>query len=84
LSFELTLSSVARKNTDNKQKTKEIILELKKKLINIGYNHGEVEYLLKKFGPNKNLSELDVSELNELKKALQAQLDIAQKCIDSI
>jgi len=74
LSFELTLSGATRKNTNNKHKTKESILDLKEKLITIGYNPGEVEYLVKRFGHNKGLSELGESELNELKKALQNRL----------
>lgn len=84
MAFEFTLSSAARKSTDNKQGAEESILALKEQLINIGYNPGEVEYLVKKFGQSKGLSELDISELNELKKALQAQLDIAKKCIEAI
>jgi len=84
MSFEFTLSNAARNNSDSKHKTKESILALKEKLINIGYNPGEVEYLVKRFGQNKSLNELGGSELNEIKKALQAQLDLAKKCIEAI
>jgi len=84
MSFEFALSNVTRNNSDSEHKTKESILALKEKLINIGYNPGEVEYLVKRFGQNKSLNELGGSELNEIKKALQAQLDLAQKCIEAI
>jgi len=84
LSFEFILAGAARKISDENHRAKESILNLKNQLINIGYNPGEVDYLVKKFGHSKSLSELEPSELQELKKALQEQLDIARKCIDAV
>jgi len=84
LSYEYSISSPASKSIDEKQKAKENVLSLRQRLIDIGYNQGEVDYLVKKFGNGKGLTELDGSELNELKKALQVQLDIAKKCIEAV
>lgn len=84
MAFEFILPGAARKNSDDSLIIKKSILNLKNQLISIGYNPGEVDYLVKKFGNSKGLNELGPEELQELKKALQAQLDIARKCIGAV
>lgn len=57
---------------------------LKKQLINIGYNSGEVDYMIYSCSKGHKLSEIDSDQLKQIEEALQNQLELAQKCKEFI
>lgn len=84
MSFKRTLTRADQNTADEVLKVKESIMVLKNQLIKIGYNPGEVDYMVKKFGHGKSLNELDMPDLLEIRKTLQTQLEIAKKCLEAI
>lgn len=57
------------------------IFILKDKLIAIGYNPGEVDFMINSSSKGKKLSCLDPQQLQELESTLEAQLQLARQCI---
>lgn len=79
---QITFSIFKQKKNDEIRQELENITALKENLVKIGYNPGEVDYLVKKFTKGNKIEKLDIEKLYEIKKALQDQLDIAKKCFD--
>ncbi len=84
MSYQIACSRATPPNIDQKQNIRDKILIIKQRLIDLGYNPGEVDYLVQKLGKGKSLDELGITKLNELKQALETQLDIAKKCLDAV
>jgi len=77
-------------NADTKDKASKADLEsieiLKKQLVEVGFASDEVNFMVRTNTKNKkkSLTELNSSEIMEIKKALKEQLEIAQKCLNLI
>ncbi len=61
-----------------------IILALKEELITIGYNPGEVNYMINTFCNGVDIVKMDSKQLRKIEEQLQAQIAIAKQCLDFI
>ncbi|MEA4924834.1 MAG: hypothetical protein VB084_05920 [Syntrophomonadaceae bacterium] len=57
---------------------------LKETLITVGYNPGEVDFMIKSSSNGKKLPKLDDKELHELEASLEAQLRMARQCLELV
>jgi len=88
LDFSFILPGSIRKNRQlfretNKKELNEILM-LKGKLITIGYNPCEVDYMIKTFSNGVKITKLDSIRLQQIQAKLEAQLSIARQCIDIV
>jgi len=60
------------------------IRELRRQLIEIGYNKGEVDYMIFSCSKGCQLSKIDSEQLRQIEEALQNQLELAKKCKEFI
>ena len=60
------------------------IVALKEQLIAIGYNLGEVNYMISTFSKGMDIAKIDSKQLRKVEDQLEAQLSIAKQCITFI
>ncbi len=60
------------------------ILLLKEQLIAIGYNPGEVNYMIINFSNGIDIAKANSKQLRDIEKQLEEQLSIAKQCIDFV
>lgn len=80
MSFILSLFSDSAKNKASNVEL-EALNKLKQQLVDVGFAPDEVNYMVRKH-TKKSYTELSSMEIKEIKTALSAQLEIAQKCLN--
>jgi hypothetical protein len=88
LDFSFILPGIKRKKGEllkdvNEKEIRNISI-LKEQLIAIGYNPGEVDYMIETSTKGLDITKLDSNQLKDIEKALTAQLSIARQCLDFI
>ena len=70
---------------ENKETKAELnsILNLKKQLVEMGYNSSEIDYLIKMYGYNEKNAK-DAATIKKIEAVLNDHLGIAKKCIDLV
>ncbi|NMA66294.1 MAG: hypothetical protein GX957_08670 [Clostridiaceae bacterium] len=58
------------------------IQTLKEKMVKLGYNPGEVDYLLARYGINSKMEELDYEVLKIVEKKIVEHLNFARQCMN--
>lgn len=84
MSLELTMQKMNITKKDAAEIEIKNITLLKEKLIKIGYNSSEVDYMISKTCGTSKIHELDMDKLIKLQDELHEQLKMAQKCLDII
>ncbi|MBO8160605.1 MAG: hypothetical protein H0Z24_03130 [Thermosipho sp. (in: Bacteria)] len=69
------------KNRNNKL---EKVLHLKDKLVKLGYNPSEIDYLINIRTGGQKISKVSIETLKEVEEMLDNQVKIALKCIEKI
>lgn len=60
------------------------IYDLKRQLIEVGFNPSEVDYLICMHANSRDFSNLEPEAINQIELELKNQLDIAKKCISLV
>lgn len=88
MDFSYMVPGIKRKTgqvlKDIKKKELDNIYMLRDKLVAIGYNPGEVDYMIKTSSNGIKITKLDSQELQRLEAILQTQLSIAIQCIELV
>ena len=81
--MEYIFLGIAGKDT-RQEKIIQSIVNIRQKLIKIGYNADEVDYMIETQSKDTNLAKLDWQSLKEIETAMEGQLKIAKQCLEVI
>ena len=81
--MDYILQGIVGKDTGH-EKAIQSIMNIRQKLIKIGYNADEVDYMIAAQSKNANLARLDRQRLKEIETAMEDQLKIARQCLEVI
>lgn len=82
-SFILPGSRSKKRNESNLKELNNIYI-LREKLTAIGYNPGEVDFMIKSSSNGKKLAKLDSRQLQRIEETLEAQLSVARQCLEFV